>query len=51
MHRVEVKLSAFEREEEGTVSGDIEARLTRNLSAFCIFMVKYAAFRKMSPDS
>ena len=46
---------AFGREEEGTVTvlGDIEACLTRNLCE-CIlhsFMAKYAAFRKMSPDS
>ena len=31
MHEVEVKLNhAFGREEEGTVLGNIEARLTRN---------------------
>ena len=54
MHEVEVKLSAIHLGGRKRVLYRAILKLDLQetcVSAFCTLMVKYAAFRKMSPDS
>ena len=54
MHEVEVKLSAMHLGGRKRVLywAILKLDLQKTcVSAFCTFMAKYAAFRKMSPDS
>ena len=54
MHEVEIKLSAMHLGGRKRVLYLVIVKLVLKencVSAFCTFMMKYAAFRKMSPDS